>query len=565
MVVLPASALLAAAPGDLRPELLPPAAVRVSGELQQRLNGNLNRLEEAKYQPDQVFLTLEQSGHWPGDTEGRTVLGLTLDAQALQRTPKYLDRILERFPAKMNGRGFFGEVPGEGTADEQQLSGHGWVLRGLCEYYTWKRDSRCLEWINQIIDRLVLPTRGLHANYPIDPAQRVHGGGVSGTIAHRLGPWLVSTDIGCDFIFLDGVVQAYQVTGRPELKPVIREMIDRFLQIDLREIKAQTHSSLTALRALLRYREMADDARLLPAVVERFELYRRFGMTENYENYNWFGRPDWTEPCAVVDSYLLALDLWRWTKDAKYLELAERIYYNGLALEQRANGGFGTQTCSGADTPFVAVDCQEAHWCCTMRGAEGLARAARSCAFQEGNRLFLVHFNDALIKTSCGASGLLELREETEYPFQSGVRLTVLSNHLALRPELAFFAPAWTSQHVVTLNSRRLPCQVEQGFLRAREILKAGDIIEYSFVLASGARPVENPLSTPGLRKLYYGPCLLGCAPDEKPAVPEFPRIAPLADRRFQVEGCTTSFLTLYHLLDARVAKDPPYRLRVLF
>jgi hypothetical protein len=229
--------------------------VEVQGELAIRLARNFDRLEEEKYRPDNVFLTLKQSNNWPGDTEGRTILGLTLDAQAANRAPKYLKEILRRLPSKLNEKGYFGDVLASGTVDEQQLSGNGWVLRGLCEYYLWTQDPLALDWINRMVDNLALSTRGLHLQYPIDPKQRVDGGGASGTLSRQLGPWLVSTDIGCDFIFLDGVVQAYDITHRQELRPLIEEMIGRFLQLDLCAVKAQTHTSLTAMRALLRYYE----------------------------------------------------------------------------------------------------------------------------------------------------------------------------------------------------------------------------------------------------------------------------------------------------------------------
>src|SRR5690348_8175524 len=94
------------------------ADLKISGELATRLQKNFDRLEEEKYQPDQVFLTLEQSNSWPGDTEGRTVLGLTLDAQATHREPKFLDEILKRFPAHMNERGYFGNIEPAGSVDE---------------------------------------------------------------------------------------------------------------------------------------------------------------------------------------------------------------------------------------------------------------------------------------------------------------------------------------------------------------------------------------------------------------------------------------------------------------
>ena len=71
---------------------------------QRRILANLNRLEESKYQPDNVFLSYEESNGWDGDTEGRTVLALTLDAQAAHRRPKYLEEIIRRLPEHLNVR-----------------------------------------------------------------------------------------------------------------------------------------------------------------------------------------------------------------------------------------------------------------------------------------------------------------------------------------------------------------------------------------------------------------------------------------------------------------------------
>lgn len=73
---------------------------------------------------------MEQSWGWPGDTEGRTILALVLDAQLTGRAPKYLDEILRRMPSKMNERDYFGPIWTD-AVNEQQLSGMGWVLRYL--------------------------------------------------------------------------------------------------------------------------------------------------------------------------------------------------------------------------------------------------------------------------------------------------------------------------------------------------------------------------------------------------------------------------------------------------
>ncbi len=172
-------------------------------------------------------------------------------------------------PLKFNTKGYFGAIQGD-TINEQQLSGHGWLLRGLCEYYIWKKDEKVKKYIQDIIQNLALPTRGHHKDYPIMPEERKpHVGEMAGTSQNVINNWLLSSDIGCDFIFLDGIVQAYSLFPTPELKSLIDEMTARFLQIDLVAIKAQTHATLTGLRALMRYDEITGDTALLNEVISR--------------------------------------------------------------------------------------------------------------------------------------------------------------------------------------------------------------------------------------------------------------------------------------------------------
>ena len=162
------------------------------------------------------------------------------------------------------------------------------------------------------------------------------------------------------------------------------------LKIDLTGARMQTHASLSATRGILRLAEADNDSALLKEAVRVFGAYVSGGMTENYANFNWFSRPDtWTEPCAIVDSMMCALSLFRLTGDPAYARLANRIWYNGLGFAQRPNGGFGTDRCVGPAGDVLAPSgggISEAYWCCTMRGAEGLrARADGSVYIGEGS------------------------------------------------------------------------------------------------------------------------------------------------------------------------------------
>ena len=57
-------------------------------------------------------------------------------------------------------------------------------------------------------------------------------------------------------------------------------------------------------------------------------------MTENFENYNWFGRPEWTEGCAVIDSFIVATRLWRATGNARTSK-TPMIYFNGMGRQRQ--------------------------------------------------------------------------------------------------------------------------------------------------------------------------------------------------------------------------------------
>jgi hypothetical protein len=144
--------------------------------------------------------------------------------------------------------------------NEQQLSGNGWMLRALCEYYEWKKDDKVLSIISSISHNLFVKGKGYYKDYPIEPEKRNSTEGKeAGNIDRIKNNWMLSTDIGCVFIGMDGAIQAYKLLKDPELKEVIDEMISAFLKIDLVAIKAQTHATLSACRGLVRYAEITED------------------------------------------------------------------------------------------------------------------------------------------------------------------------------------------------------------------------------------------------------------------------------------------------------------------
>ena len=541
--------------------------ISMDGELLVRTLKNFNRLETEIYYPENVFPEQHEitSLGWPGDKEGRTILALTLLAQSTHREPLYLEKMIEIIPEKVNEMGYLGPIQKD-TVNEQQLSGHGWFLRGLCEFYQWKKDPIVKSYILNIIQNLALPTKGFHKDYPINPEERrANVGEMAGTTQNVIGNWLLSSDIGCDFIFLDGLVQAYLLFPSKELKELIEEMIDRFLEIDLVKIKAQTHASLTAMRALLRYYAINNDIELLKEVEKRYHLYRTLAMTENYENFNWFDRPEWTEPCAIIDSYMLATQLWQFTLKPEYLEDAQLIYYNAICHTQRANGGFGCDNCVRSDEKSLKIKEYEAYWCCTMRGGEGLSRAIQYSYFVNEEKIYLPFFHSSKAEISIKGANLF-IHQITNYPFDSKINLE-LSSDTPTNIILCLFAPSWIKNLKVSVSGESVKFSREKGFINIPLNVFKPLKIEYSFDLVSRFyEPINEKYTQKDNITLRYGPLILGYQGDEEINFKSIPGIIREDTNLWKIKDDlkTYDFTSVYHLLNEEV-KGESYKKQILF
>jgi len=488
------------------------ADIRVRGDLAVRSGLNYARLEGDWYRPDEVFKA--DSHGWPGDWEGRVVLALTLLERATHRPSAYLEEILRLIPEHLNERGYFGPPLPPRQFDEQHFGGHSWMVRALAEYYAYKRKPETLALLRRMVDGFLMPAKGYFSQYPIKPKARFDQQDVwilsklqTKTLHHA-----ETSDAGCVFIMIDGASAAYEVDPRPELREVIDEMIARFMEMDLEALHIQTHATLSATRGILRMYELTGESRYLDMAVGRYALYRGAAWTEAYGNYNWFGAARWTEPCAIVDSYMVAVTLWKHLRDPQYLHDAHLIYYNALSHSHRVNGSLGSDRCCGAhnieDALFLAPINYETYWCCTMRGGEGFSRAIEYCYFIDGNDVYVptYHPSEATLRLDAGE---LCVTLDTRYPYDGDVRIAVTASTIGFPVTIKLFAPQWAYDVAVSLNGMPVSADLEQGFISVTEAFAAGDVI----VLQTGAKVrVEEAFahSVGGVHKFMFGPMLLG-------------------------------------------------------
>ncbi len=351
----------------------------LNSDLLDRIRLNRKRIGDSIYRAPDVYL---QSDDWPGDFVGRTILSLSSLYKSLIGYPEeqqdilnQLQDIFQSIENYLNSDFYWGEPFNGKFVNEQQLSGNSWYLRGLVEYYSISKDATVFEYIERISEVLLSKLSLYYENYPV----MIHGNGaVSGHLQNEpINGWRLSTDNGCAFIMVDGFSAVYELLLNERLKNSLDLIIEKFMTIDYVSYKFQTHATLSCARGILRMYKVTHDEKYLKYVEEIFANYTKFGMTIDYANYNWFGREDsWTEPCAIVDSMILAKWLYLLTRNNSYLQLFNRIYINSLRTFQRDNGGAGCSTCASSSHREIKMHLYEAFFCCSMRLGEGLYEIA---------------------------------------------------------------------------------------------------------------------------------------------------------------------------------------------
>jgi hypothetical protein len=473
------------------------------GLLKARAELSFRRLQEPYFQWDNVSRV--NFGPFPGDAIGRTINGLTLLSQALnQPEPASLKEIMSRVPSVTNPDGYLGPKLPESRANEDTMAGHNGYTYGLAEYALWTKDPAAKDSLGRMVANLFVPARAAIAGYRETSEAKVD--------------WHLSGgDVGQFFTTLDGMTRAYALVPSPEFKATIETAIDRYRKLDLVGLSAQTHAMLSAATGILRWHEMHRRPEDLAFAEALYKQYRALAMTETYENYNWFNKPQWTEACGVIDSFILTVNLWRLTGRADYLEDAHLILFNGLLPGQLHNGGFGTGPCVGPATGTCRTKLHsEAAFCCSMRGGEGLARAIQYSYFQDKDTVILPFYSNGTA-TLRFAEGACKVRQETGYPHKGQVRLEVLESEVNKEKPWRFFVPSWAvrDSFEIRVNGKKVEPRLADSFAEIAVPLVVATVVEVAFQQERGPRPALQAERAQGAIRYFDGPLLLGSATEK--------------------------------------------------
>jgi len=321
-----------------------------------------------------------------------------------------------------------------------------------------------------------------------------------------------------------GLVKLYRVTGERKYLDLAKFFLDvRGKPLDSRKLGGQynqDHAPVVeqdeavghAVRASYMYSGMADIAALtgddeyLGAVNRIWEnvvgkkLYLTGGIGADQSgeafggNYELPNMSAYNETCAVIGNVFWNQRLFLLHGEAKYIDVLERMLYNGLlsgvSLEGErffypnplASAGqherkpwFGCACCPGNMTRFIA--------------------SVPGYIYAHKNRSIYVNLyvaNEAAVEMK---SGRVNLRQETLYPWDGVVRIHVIPQESEKTFELCLRIPGWAKAEpvpgdlyryfnhekqkiILKVNDEIVPLNMNQGYARIRRHWEPGDVVE---------------------------------------------------------------------------------------
>ncbi|MBC7362132.1 MAG: glycoside hydrolase family 127 protein [Candidatus Aminicenantes bacterium] len=321
-----------------------------------------------------------------------------------------------------------------------------------------------------------------------------------------------------------GLVKLYRVTGNKRYLDLAKFYLEQrgnaqghklygSYSQDHKPVKEQTEAVGHAVRAAYMYSAMADVAALtgdqayVQALDQLWEdvVFRKIyitggiGSTGAWEGfgpaYHLPNASAYAETCASIANAFWNYRMFLLHGEAKYLDVFERIIYNGVLSGVSLSGDRFFYA-----NPLASFGQHErSPWfgcaCCPPNIARFIPQIGQYVYATSGDRLYVNLY--AQSKGQVEVADLkVQLEQETEYPWKGEIKIKVspekeddFSIYLRIpgwalgQPipgDLYYFADKVETKPVVKVNGQEVPLNLENGFLPITRKWKAGDTIEIS-------------------------------------------------------------------------------------
>ncbi len=167
----------------------------------------------------------------------------------------------------------------------------------------------------------------------------------------------------------------YRATKDDRYLKQAERMAEFFTKFDCLPVE-HSHGNLCAWRGILDLYEITGKRTYLDRAKAKWDAAMKGGFVWPLggvgEHWQVFFPGD--EGCSESDWLRFSLDLWRFTGQTRYLDVAERLLENQYATNQCPNGGYGMAHLDGdAAGPVAAIEkIEEWPFCCSFHGPLGL-------------------------------------------------------------------------------------------------------------------------------------------------------------------------------------------------
>jgi hypothetical protein len=269
----------------------------------------------------------------------------------------------------------------------------------------------------------------------VTAAERLHDAGLM-QAARRLGDYYVNTAeqlctpareaeyrasgtyggsyTCCYFPGIEGLALLYRATKDERYLTQARRMADFFSKFDALPID-HSHGNLCAWRGILELYGISHERGDLDRARAKWDAAVRGGFVWPLGGIgeHWFVAFEGDEGCSESDWLRFCLELWRYTGETRYLDMAERLLENQYPMNQCPNGGYGMRHFdnepAGPDAARGRLD--EWPFCCSFHGPLGL------------------HFLKGYLAAGCERGVLVNFPLDFTAPVVSGGRHWLVTAH----------------------------------------------------------------------------------------------------------------------------------------
>ncbi len=212
-----------------------------------------------------------------------------------------------------------------------------------------------------------------------------------------------------------------------------------------------------------------------------------------------------------------------WTGDARYADMLERSFYNGILVSQHPETGMliyflplGTGFRKGYGSPFSTFTC------CYGTGIQAYASLADDIYFHSDDALYVNLYAPAEVAwdAPCGA---VRVSQETDYPDRGRTRLKV-GVAKAADFKIVLRIPWWAANGAtVAINGKPYAAAAKAkpgSWLPISRQWNDGDTVELAIPMSLHAQPINDD---PTLAAVMYGPLVLAGLVDETARKPGYP------------------------------------------